>query len=189
MIKSLKVLIILICALVGFLLSSSAHELCHAIIAHIAGHQVVDLSLTPIGDRAHVSFKGETTSAWRAAIYSSGMLASVAVGALGMLLVGFSCQKALITRFGIFIFIPMLLQIIPWIVIPVAIGFGYDFSRDDIGKTIHYSGLNPFIVSLLSLVLGIVLILIVVWTMKKIFRANKSLEVMLLADARDAPQF
>lgn len=140
-------------AIVGWILSSPIHEFGHAIVAKMAGLQVVHLQPWAILGHAHIQLSGETTAAWSAAVNISGMLFTVLVGIVGVVTTVVVAQQLPKILLVTWLFVPMMCQSLAWFGLPLAIMFGADAATDDVTKFIHHAGLHPFAVAIIGLCL------------------------------------
>ena len=156
--------IALVCGVVLYpVLYALLHELGHCIAVWLCGGTVT--GFYPFGQDAHMTFEGITDSASLAFVDIGGALLSLVITA-ALLLVCKGSEKHPLPGIYLGILSGMcLLQLVPWIVIPVCGLLGVTDSGEDICKFISHSGLAPAAVSLGAV---IVLVLMFLLSVKRI---------------------
>jgi hypothetical protein len=159
----------------GWLLSGALHEIGHAIVAKLAGLEIVHMQPWALLDRVHVRFAGETTRPWYAAIDISGMLFTVLIGICGTVGAVSLARKRRGVSLVVWFFIPMMCQCLAWVALPLAIILGARAPRDDVTSFMQQTGWHALAVLLIGLALVAVCAGVLRWTLRR-GRANNRLQ-------------
>ena len=151
----------------GWLLSGAVHEIGHAIMAMVAGLEIVHMQPWALLGRVHVRFAGETTRSWYAAVDISGMLFTVLVGICGAVAASLLAQKWRAVILAVWLFIPMMCQCLAWVALPVAIILGGSAPRDDVTNFMQQTGWHARAVLLIGLALVASCAVVLRWTFKR----------------------
>ena len=154
----------------GWFLSGAVHEIGHAIVAKVAGLEIVHMQPWALLGRVHVRFAGETTRSWYAVIDISGMLFTVLIGICGIVGTTFLAQKWRAVSLAVWFFIPMMCQCLAWVALPLAIVLGASAPTDDVTSFIQTTGWHPLAV----LLIGVALVAICAGVLKWVFKRGRT---------------
>lgn len=167
---------IAVLAILGWFLSGAIHELGHAVVAKMAGLQVLHMQPWVLLGRVHVRFAGETTDAWHAAIDISGMLLTVLIGITGTIVTCVVGRRGAVIKRAVWLFVPMICQSLAWVALPLILAVGGSAPNDDVTTFIRTTGWNPLTV--LAIGLGLVGFcgVVLVWTFKQAAANTRRIE-------------
>jgi len=154
--------ILILIGAIGWVFSGMINQYGHAVGAKLLGATVTEVQPFVFLGSPDCSYEGDLSTSQEALIAIAGLLACVAVGLLGLLLVPFKKLGALRGLSVAAFFVPLLAQSLGWIVFSTLYAFGRPVQHDAI-DFIRQTGFQPLIVAAIGVGLAVLAFRIFRW--------------------------